>query len=176
MAAASAVRTPASRANARPPADPQAQAYAEEVDLESGAFPLSPALAGLHSRFGVPAVSFGFVQGGLESGDCRIGVVGSLMEYATQGFWAIAPCSGSSRIWNTIRTARSRTSSGNFFGAGMTPSFARSGAATEPGAAQPPGCPTHSVRGPRGWVLASGHGVIGGIPYLMIKVAVEDVE
>src|SRR5690606_31105648 len=51
---------------------------------------------------------------------------------------AIAPCCcpDSSRIPNTIRTARSRTSSGYFFGAGMTPTLARLGASNEPGAAQ----------------------------------------
>src|SRR6266545_3128353 len=51
---------------------------------------------------------------------------------------AIAPCRWPvcSRISNTIRTARSRTSSGYFFGAGMTPTFARLGVSNEPGAAQ----------------------------------------
>src|SRR5438874_390248 len=57
-------------------------------------------------------------------------------------------CPDSSRLSTTIRTARSRTSSGYFFGAGMTPTFARLGVSNEPGAAHLPAPADRSVHPP----------------------------
>src|SRR6266511_3891700 len=69
---------------------------------------------------------------------------------------AIAPCCWPvcSRISNTIRTARSRTSSGYFFGAGMTPTFARLGVSNEPGAAHAGWTRRCPGRCGRGWPSA----------------------
>src|SRR5690606_35268770 len=86
---------------------------------------------------------------------------------------AIAPCCcpDSSRIPNTIRTARSRTSSGYFFGAGMTPTLARLGASNEPGAAHsetwPPASRGRATTGAGG---NRGHGPVRPLAVAWVAV------